>query len=78
MQEFSRNKELFPLCGDGKESVIAKKLQHVPIFCFRALRNSFEAMPLWESIRFGALGRAHCGAAEVAKMQQRGQQHTAS
>lgn len=35
MQEISRKKEPFPLCGDGKESVIAKKLQKSRDFCFR-------------------------------------------
>ena len=34
MQEISRKKEPFPLCGDGKESVIAKKLQRSRDFCF--------------------------------------------
>lgn len=38
MQEISRKKELFPLCGDGKESVIAKKLQRSRDFCFRIRR----------------------------------------
>ena len=35
MQEISRKKEPFPLCGDGKESAIAKKLQKSRDFCFR-------------------------------------------
>lgn len=35
MQEISRKKEPFPLFGDEKESVIAKKLQKSQDFCFR-------------------------------------------
>ena len=63
-----------PVCGwrDPQQSLIAKKLQHGPIFCFWALKDSFEAVPLWESARFGAIGQAHCGAAEVAEIQQGG------
>ena len=38
MQEISRKKEPFPLCGDGKESVIAKKLQKSRDFCFHTRR----------------------------------------
>lgn len=34
MQEISRKKEPFPLCGDGKESVIAKKVAEKPGFLF--------------------------------------------
>lgn len=34
MQEISRKKDPFPLCGGGKESVIAKKLQKSRDFCF--------------------------------------------
>ena len=45
-------------------------MQHGPIFCFWALKDSFEAVPLWESAWFGAIGKAHCSAAEVAEIQQ--------
>ena len=71
-----------PVCGwrNPQQSLIAKKLQHGPIFCFWALKDSFKAVPLWESARFGAIGQAHCGAAEVAEMRQGGgnmQRHSA-
>ena len=38
MQEISRKKDPFPLCGGGKESVIAKKLQKSRDFCFHTRR----------------------------------------
>lgn len=71
-----------PVCGwrNPQQSLIAKKLQHGPIFCFWTLKDGFEAVPLWESARFGAIGQAHCGAAEVAEIRQGGgnmQRHSA-
>ena len=39
VQEISRKNEPFPLFGDRKESLIAKKLQRSQDFCFLTRRN---------------------------------------
>mgnify|MGYP006959232673 CR=1 FL=1 len=39
-QEISRKKDPFPHCGDGKESVIAKKLQKGRDFCLYASESA--------------------------------------
>lgn len=54
MREISRKKEPFPLCGDGKEFVIAKKLQKSRDFCFHTRRIAATGRILRKTCRIPA------------------------
>ena len=54
MQEICRKKDPFPLCEDGKESVIAKKLQKSRDFCFHTRRIAATGRILRKTCRIPA------------------------
>lgn len=49
-----------------------KKVAARANFLFLGPQGQLRGGALWESARFGAIGQAHCGAAEVAEMGQGG------